>query len=187
MSRIGKKPIALPKGVDIKVNDGVITVKGPKGELKRTLSDKISVKNENGNLEIGRANDERDARSLHGLTRSLIANMVQGVSGGFEKTLEITADSVGYRAEMSGKTLMLYVGFSHPVEFPAPEGIAFATDAKTRTIKVSGIDKELVGEIAARVRRIRPPEPYKGKGIRYAGEVIRRKAGKSAKTGKGAK
>ena len=187
MSRVGKKPIELPKGVDITINGNAVTVKGPKGELKRTFHEKVQVVKDGATVEIKRQGDERDERSLHGLSRALLANMVTGVSTGYTKVLEIGAESVGYRAEMTGKNLMLYLGYSHPIEFPPPTGITFETDAKTRQIKVSGIDKELVGETAAQVRKLRPPEPYKGKGIRYQGEVIRRKAGKAGKTGKGAK
>ena len=167
MSRIGKKPIELPKGVDIKVDGSAVTVKGPKGELTRTFDPRMSFGREDGHLVVKRQSDEREERALHGLTRALLANMVTGVSTGFSKVLEISVESVGYRAEMTGKNLMLYLGYSHPIEYPAPDGIAFATDPKTRTITVNGIDKELVGEIAARVRKLSPPEPYKGKGIRY--------------------
>lgn len=185
MSRIGKKPIELPKGVDVVINGNLVTVKGPKGELKRTVPPQIRVVKEGNVVSVQRDGDEDEARALHGLTRALLANMVKGVSDGYQKVLEIGAESVGYRAEMSGNKLMLYLGYSHPIEFLPPPGITFATDAKTRTITVSGIDKELVGEVAAQVRKLRPPEPYKGKGIRYQGEVIRRKAGKAGKTGKG--
>lgn len=187
MSRIGKAPITLPKGVDVKIDGAHITVKGPKGELKRTFNELISVKNDKGVLTVERANDERQSRAMHGLSRALLNNMVTGVSTGFNKVIEITADSVGYRAEGNGKAITLFLGFSHPVEFPAPDGILFANDPKTRTITISGVDKELVGETAARMRKLRPPEPYKGKGLKYAGEKIRRKAGKAGKTGKGAK
>lgn len=185
MSRIGKKPIELPKGVDVVINGNLVTVKGPKGELKRTFPEQVRIVKEGNVVNVQRDGDEDDVRALHGLTRALLANMVKGVSDGYQKVLEIGAESVGYRAEMSGNKLMLYLGYSHPIEFPPPPGITFATDAKTRTITVSGIDKELVGEVAAQVRKLRPPEPYKGKGIRYQGEVIRRKAGKAGKTGKG--
>jgi large subunit ribosomal protein L6 len=187
MSRVGKKPIELPKGVDITINGNAVTVKGPKGELNRTFHEKVQIVKDGGTLEVKRQGDERDERSLHGLSRALLANMVTGVSSGYTKVLEIGAESVGYRAEMTGKSLMLYLGYSHPIEFPPPAGITFETDPKTRQIRVIGIDKELVGETAAQVRKLRPPEPYKGKGIRYQGEVIRRKAGKAGKTGKGAK
>ena len=187
MSRIGKKPIELPAGVDVVINDKLVTVKGPKGELRRTIPPHIQVVREGALLSVRRDSDEDEARALHGLMRALLANMVMGVSKGYSKVLEIGAESVGYRAEMSGNKLMLYLGYSHPIEFPPPPGITFAADAKTRTITVSGIDKELVGEVAAQVRKLRPPEPYKGKGIRYQGEVVRRKAGKAGKTGKGGK
>jgi large subunit ribosomal protein L6 len=187
MSRIGKKPIELPQGVDIQVDGQVVTVKGPKGELKRSIDTRLSVAREDGRLVVKRASDEREERAMHGLTRALLSNMVTGVSTGFKKVLEISVESVGYRAEMAGKNLMLYLGYSHPIEYPPPDGISFSTDTKTRTITVNGIDKELVGEIAARVRKLRPPEPYKGKGIRYQGERIKLKPGKAGKTGKGAK
>lgn len=187
MSRIGKKPIALPKGVEVKIEGATVTVKGPKGELKRTFDPRLEIAREDGHVVVKRASDERQARALHGLTRALIANMVTGVSVGFTRQLEIGAESVGYRAEMSGQKLVLYLGYSHPIEMTPPEGIAFAADSKTRTITVSGVDKELVGEMAARVRKQRPPEPYKGKGIRYVGESIKLKPGKAGKTGKGSK
>ena len=187
MSRIGKKPIDLPKGVDIKVEGSLVTVKGPKGELKREIDSRLSVALENTQLIVKRSSEEREQRALHGLTRALLANMVTGVATGFTRVLEISVESVGYRAEMAGKNLTLYLGYSHPIDYPPPAGISFTTDAKTRTITISGIDKELVGEIAARVRRLRPPEPYKGKGIRYQGEVVKLKPGKAGKTGKGAK
>jgi large subunit ribosomal protein L6 len=185
MSRIGKKPIELPKGVDIKVEGSEVTVKGPKGELKRSIDPRLTLAREDGHLLVKRGSDERQERALHGLTRALVANMVTGVSTGFTKVLEISQESVGYRAEMTGKNLMLHLGYSHPIEYPPPEGISFSADPKTRTITVSGIDKEMVGEIAARVRKLRPPEPYKGKGIRYKGEVVKLKPGKAGKTGKG--
>ncbi len=187
MSRIGKMPIAVPKGVDIKIDGAMVTVKGAKGELKRHFDPRMKIAVEAGTATVNRGTDERDERSLHGLTRSLLNNMVLGVSEGFTKVLEITQDSVGYRAEMKGKDLELFLGFSHTVKFPAPAGITFASDPKTRRISISGVDKELVGETAAQIRKLRPPEPYKGKGIKYVGEVIRRKAGKAGKTGKGAK
>ena len=187
MSRIGKKPIELPKGVDVKVEGVTVNVKGPKGELKRTFDSRLEIAREDGHLVVKRGSDDREMRALHGLTRALLANMVSGVSTGFTRQLEIGAESVGYRAEMSGKKLVLHLGYSHPIEMDPPEGIAFAADAKTRTITVSGSDKELVGEMAARVRKQRPPEPYKGKGIRYVGEKIKLKPGKAGKTGKGAK
>lgn len=187
MSRIGKKPIELPKGVDVRIDGSTVTVKGPKGELTRTFDARLQISREDGRVVVKRASDERQARALHGLTRALIANMVTGVSTGFTRQLEIGAESVGYRAEMSGQKLVLYLGYSHPIEMTPPAGITFATDSKTRTITVSGVDKELVGEMAARIRKQRPPEPYKGKGIRYAGEKVRLKPGKAGKTGKGGK
>ena len=187
MSRIGKKPVQLPKGVDVKIEGSAVIVKGPKGELKRSFDPRMTLTHEDGNVVIKRGTDENKERALHGLSRALLNNMVLGVSTGFSKVLEISVESVGYRAEMTGKNLLLNLGFSHPIEYPPPDGIAFTTDAKTRTITVSGIDKELVGEIAARVRKLRPPEPYKGKGIRYKGEVVKLKPGKAGKTGKGAK
>lgn len=187
MSRIGRKPIELPKGVDVKIDGATVIVKGPKGELKRVFDRRLQVTREDGRLVVVRASDDSEMRALHGLTRALLANMVTGVTTGFSRQLEIGVESVGYRAEMSGKKLVLYLGYSHPIEMEPPEGITFAADAKTRTIVVSGPDKELVGEVAARVRKQRAPEPYKGKGVRYAGEKIRLKPGKAGKTGKGAK
>ncbi|MFN3704859.1 MAG: 50S ribosomal protein L6 [Thermoflexales bacterium] len=185
MSRIGRKPIPLPSGVDVHVHDGLVTVKGPKGQLSRRIDPRVSVE-KNGNwVEVKRTGDEREERALHGLTRALISNMVSGVSAGFEKKLVIGEESVGYRIEQVGRNLVLFLGYSHPIEFKPPEGITLSADPKSRTITVSGIDKELVGEVAARIRRLRPPEPYKGKGIRYVDEKIRRKEGKAAKTGKG--
>jgi large subunit ribosomal protein L6 len=175
MSRIGKMPIAVPKTVTVDLGDGTVRVKGPKGELARQVPRQISVVSDDGTLRVERSSDEPSHRSLHGLTRSLIANMVTGVTDGFTRRLEV--NGVGYRAAVSGGNLVLQVGYSHPVLVPAPPGISFAVQANA--ITVSGADKELVGEIAAQVRRVRPPEPYKGKGIKYAEEVIRRKAGKA--------
>jgi large subunit ribosomal protein L6 len=175
MSRIGKMPIAVPKTVTVDFGDGTVRVKGPKGELARRVPRQISVVSDDGTLRVERSSDEPSHRSLHGLTRSLIANMVTGVTDGFTRRLEV--NGVGYRAAVSGGNLVLQVGYSHPVLVPAPPGISFAVQANA--ITVSGADKELVGEIAAQVRRVRPPEPYKGKGIKYAEEVIRRKAGKA--------
>jgi len=177
VSRIGKKPIAVPEGVEIDVKPGKVSVKGPKGELSQAVSPDMRVSQDNGTLTVERPTDRGEHRALHGLTRSLIANMVEGVTGGFEKRLEI--QGVGYRARLQGKTLELSVGYSHPVSVTAPEGIEFEVPTPTQVI-VRGIDKQLVGEIAARIRRTRPPEPYKGKGIRYAGEHVRRKVGKRA-------
>ena len=175
MSRIGKMPITVPSTVTIDVANGLVHVKGPKGELERQIPERISVTREDGTLRVERSTDEPTDRSLHGLTRSLIANMVTGVTDGFSRRLEI--NGVGYRAAVSAGNLVLQVGFSHPVLVPAPPGITFAVQANAITI--SGADKQLVGEIAAQIRRVRPPEPYKGKGIKYAEEVIRRKAGKA--------
>jgi large subunit ribosomal protein L6 len=175
MSRIGKMPIAVPASVTVDIADGVVRVKGPKGELSREVPAQINITREDGTLLIQRESDAPTQRSLHGLTRSLIANMVTGVTDGFTRRLEV--NGVGYRAAVTGGNLVLQVGYSHPVLYPAPPGITFAVQANAITI--SGADKELVGEVAAQVRRVRPPEPYKGKGIKYAEEVIRRKAGKA--------
>jgi large subunit ribosomal protein L6 len=175
MSRIGKMPITLPKAVEVDVADGVVRVKGPKGELTRSVPRQMNIVREDGTLRVERGSDEPTQRSLHGLTRSLIANMVTGVTDGFSRRLEV--NGVGYRAAVTAGNLVLQVGFSHPVLYPAPPGITFAVQANA--ITVSGADKELVGEVAAQIRRVRPPEPYKGKGIKYAEEVIRRKAGKA--------
>jgi|SRR5579875_2759636 len=181
MSRIGKKPIAIPNGVDIKLNSDEVTVKGPRGELRQTIPGPITIERQNGELLVHRASDEGNVRALHGLIRSLLANNVTGVSDGFTKTLVITG--VGYRAAKDGQNLRLNVGYSHPVDIAAPAGITFEVPAPTRVI-VSGIDKQAVGEIAAKIRSVRPPEPYLGKGIRYENEVVRRKAGKAGKVGK---
>ncbi len=175
MSRIGRMPIAVPNSVTIDVDEDTVRVKGPKGELSRSVPRQISITREDGVLRVERASDEPTQRSLHGLTRSLIANMVTGVTDGFSRRLEV--NGVGYRAAVSGGALVLQVGYSHPVLVPAPAGITFAVQGNA--ILISGADKELVGEVAAQVRRVRPPEPYKGKGIKYAEEVIRRKAGKA--------
>jgi large subunit ribosomal protein L6 len=181
MSRIGNQPIQIPTGVDLSLEPGVVTVKGPKGELFQRVNPQLILERENGVLTVNRPNDERMYKQLHGLTRTLIANMVQGVTAGYRKDLEI--QGVGYRSALEGTTLVLNVGYSHPVRFEAPEGIAFVVETPTR-LAVTGIDKQLVGETAAKIRRVRPPEPYKGKGIRYAGEHVRRKAGKAGKVGK---
>ena len=177
MSRIGRKPIELPDGVTVTVDPGVVSVKGPKGELSQTVSRDMKVAQEDGTLTVERPTDRGEHRALHGLTRSLIANMVEGVTAGYEKRLEI--QGVGYRARLQGKNLELSVGYSHTVTMQAPEGIEYEVPQQTEVI-VRGIDKQLVGEMAARIRRVRPPEPYKGKGIRYAGEQVRRKVGKRA-------
>jgi large subunit ribosomal protein L6 len=179
MSRIGKQPIEIPGGVSVEVRDAVVAVKGPNGELSQRIVPDMKVAVDGGEVRVERPSDAREHRALHGLTRSLIANMVEGVTKGFEKRLEI--QGVGYRAALNGKDLEMQLGFSHPVHFPAPEGIEFEVPQPTR-IFIRGIDKQLVGETAARIRRIRKPEPYKGKGIRYEGEYVRKKAGKAAKT-----
>ena len=177
MSRIGKQPIGVPDGVEISIEPELVSVKGPKGELSERKNREIGVKQEDGQILVERPTDRGEHRALHGLTRSLIANMVEGVTNGFEKRLEI--QGVGYRAQLQGRKLVLALGYSHPVELEAPEGIEFEVPIPTRIV-VRGIDKQLVGEIAARVRRTRPPEPYKGKGIRYEGEYVARKVGKRA-------
>jgi len=182
MSRIGKQPIPMAQGVTVQVADGVVTVKGPKGTLSREIvNPNIVVEQQDGTLVVTRANDEKEQRSMHGLYRTLIANMVQGVSAGFTKGLEV--QGVGYRVQKQGNNLLLSVGFSHPVEVTPPPGITFEVEGNTRML-VSGIDKEQVGQVAANIRKVRPPEPYKGKGIRYQGEYVRRKAGKAGKGGK---
>jgi large subunit ribosomal protein L6 len=179
MSRIGKLPIAVPSGVDVAIDDRLVTVKGPKGTLSHSVAAPITVEQTDGVLEVKRPDDERESRSLHGLTRTLINNMVVGVTEGYEKKLEIVG--VGYRVLSKGPTqLEFQLGYSHPIIFDAPEGITFAVDGPTR-LSVAGIDKQLVGEVAANIRKLRKPEPYKGKGVRYAGEHIRRKVGKAGK------
>ena len=178
MSRIGKVPVPVPAGVDVAFDGGVITVKGPKGTLTHNVPAPIAVAVEDGNLVVTRPNDERDARSLHGLTRTLLSNMVVGVTAGYEKKLEIVG--TGYRVTAKGTDLEFALGFSHPVVVTAPEGITFAVETPTK-FSVAGIDKQQVGEVAANIRKIRKPEPYKGKGVRYAGEVVKRKAGKAGK------
>jgi large subunit ribosomal protein L6 len=177
MSRIGRKPIEIPQGVTVDVQPGAVMVNGPKGQLSQSVSSQMTVAEENGTVTVRRPTDRGEDRALHGLTRSLIANMVEGVTDGFSKQLEI--QGVGYRARLQGNALELSVGYSHPVSITAPEGIEFEVPQPTQVV-VRGIDKQLVGEIAARIRRVRPPEPYKGKGIRYVGEHVRRKAGKRA-------
>ncbi len=181
MSRIGKRPIEVPKGVKVEIGaENVVTVTGPKGTLKRQLTPDISISQENGSLHVARPDDSKTHKALHGLTRTLLANMVTGVTTGFTRALEI--NGTGYRVAKIGPSLVFQVGYSHPVQFDPPEGIAFAVDGLTKC-SVSGIDKELVGQVAAQIRAIRKPEPYKGKGIKYAEEVIRRKAGKAGKVG----
>ena len=180
MSRIGKQPIEIPSGVEVTVGeDAVVTVKGPRGELNQRVHPEMKVVQEEGVLRVERPSDESLHRSLHGLTRSLLSNMVEGVTNGYEKRLTIVG--VGYRAAMKGKALEVQVGYSHPVTVPATEGIEFETPTPTQIV-VRGNDKQLVGEIAANIRKIRKPEPYKGKGIRYENEYVRKKAGKAAKT-----
>jgi large subunit ribosomal protein L6 len=178
MSRIGREPIAIPDGVNVELEGSRVTVNGPGGALHQEVSPELKVTVDDGTVRVERPSDERHHKALHGLTRTLIANMVEGVTKGFEKRLEI--QGVGYRAALRGSDLELQVGYSHPVEFPAPEGIAFEVPAPNRIV-VRGIDKQLVGETAARIRKVRKPEPYKGKGIRYEGEYVRKKAGKAAK------
>jgi len=176
MSRVGKAPITLPSGVEVKVSDRIVEVKGPKGSLTQAVDPPIHVTVDDGTVKLDRDNDERSSRALHGLYRALINNMVIGVSEGYSK--ELTAVGVGYRAALKGKNLELQVGFSHPVAVEAPDGITFEVPEPTKII-VSGIDKQSVGQVAANIRAVRPPEPYKGKGIRYVDEHVRRKAGKA--------
>ncbi|RKT57749.1 50S ribosomal protein L6 [Saccharothrix australiensis] len=179
MSRIGKLPITVPAGVDVNIAGRDVSVKGPKGTLSLTIAEPIIIeKVEDGTLEVKRPNDERRSRSLHGLSRTLVQNMVIGVTQGYEKKMEI--HGVGYRVALKGSDLEFALGYSHPVKVEAPEGITFAVETPTR-FSVSGIDKQLVGEVAANIRKLRKPDPYKGKGVRYAGEKIRRKVGKTGK------
>jgi len=179
MSRIGRKPIPVPNGVDIKLDGSTVTVKGPKGELTHTVAEPISVeKGDDGQFSVSRPDDERKSKELHGLTRTLIANMVVGVTEGYRKSLEIAG--TGYRVTAKGSDLEFALGFSHPVVVKAPQGITFTVERPT-LFHIAGIDKQQVGEVAANIRKIRPPEPYKGKGVKYVGEVIRRKAGKAGK------
>jgi len=178
MSRIGRLPISVPAGVDITVSGSAVTVKGPKGELNLAVASPIEVKVEDGQVLVTRPDDERASRSLHGLTRTLIANQIIGVTEGYKKGLEIVG--TGYRVVAKGETLEFALGFSHPVTVTPPAGITFTVETNTK-LTVSGIDKQAVGEVAANIRKLRKPEPYKGKGVRYAGEVVRRKAGKSGK------
>jgi large subunit ribosomal protein L6 len=179
MSRIGRLPITLPKGVEVNIAGSEVTVKGPKGTLAHRVAAPITVEQgEDGVLTVTRPNDERESRALHGLTRTLVNNMVIGVTTGYEKKMEIAG--VGYRVQAKGSDLEFALGFSHPVVVPAPAGITFAVESPTR-FSVSGIDKQQVGEVAANIRKLRKPDPYKGKGVRYAGEVIRRKVGKAGK------
>jgi large subunit ribosomal protein L6 len=182
VSRIGRLPVAVPSGVQVNVQGSNVHVKGPKGELKRSFSPQIEIGLEDGQVVVKRKSDNASERALHGTTRAVIANMIHGVSAGFDVQLQV--EGVGYRAEMQGKDLALFVGYSHPVKVEPPTGISFEVDQKTRIIKVLGYDREVVGQTAAEIRGVRPPEPYHGKGIRYVGEKVRRKAGKA---GKGAK
>jgi len=180
MSRIGRLPIAVPSGVEVTIEGPRIAVSGPRGKLERALPAEMRVERQDGTIVVSRPSDAKHHRELHGLTRTLVANMVTGVTAGYRKGLEITG--VGYRATLNGKKLTLNLGYSHPIEIDPPEGISFEVENPTR-LAVVGIDKELVGQIAAKVRSTRKPEPYKGKGVRYAGEKIRRKAGKAGKIG----
>jgi len=179
MSRVGKKPISLPQGVEVKIADDIIAVKGPKGELKWALPRGINVSVNNGTLAVEISGDTKNLNALHGLTQSNIANMVKGVNEGYQKVLEITG--VGYKAQVQGSKLMLTLGYSHPIEFMLPTGITAGVDAKQTQITLKGIDKHLIGQVAANIRSLRPPDIYKGKGIRYVGEVIKLKAGKAGK------
>lgn len=181
MSRIGNKPIAIPAGVDVKIDGSFVTVKGPKGELKNTFNEAMNIAIENNEIIVTRPTDNKEHRSLHGLTRTLIANMVQGVANGYKKELEV--NGVGYRAQLQGNNLVMNLGYSHQVIMPAADGITIEVPSNNSII-ISGPDKQKVGQFAAEVREKRPPEPYKGKGIKYVGEYIRRKEGKAAKGGK---
>jgi large subunit ribosomal protein L6 len=185
MSRVGRLPVTVPAGVSVEIDGLAVKIKGPKGTLARTFAGGVTISQENNQVNVTRASDAPFLRALHGTTRALIQNMVTGVSAGFTKVLEI--DGVGYRASMDGKNLVLNLGYSHPVIVEPPDGIAFAVDEKTRQVKVNGSDPEQIGQVSADIRKIRPPEPYKGKGVHYLGEKIRRKAGKSGKGGKGKK
>jgi large subunit ribosomal protein L6 len=178
MSRIGKRPIPVPKNVTVTIANQQVAVKGPKGELSRTLPEEVEIVQEGETILVNRRNESRVARQRHGLSRTLVANMVEGVSQGFQKRLEI--QGVGYRAQVQGRNLVLSLGYSHPVQIEPPDGIQFAVENNTNVI-VTGINKEIVGNVAAQIRAARPPEPYKGKGVRYAGEMVRRKAGKAGK------
>lgn len=178
MSRIGRLPISVPAGVEVSVDGAAVKVKGPKGELTHTVAAPITAVVEDGTVSVSRPNDERESRSLHGLTRTLIANMIQGVSQGYTKQLEIIG--TGYRVQAKGADLEFALGYSHPVPFEAPEGITLSVEGVNK-VNVSGIDKQQVGEVAAKIRKLRLPDPYKGKGVRYTGEQIRRKAGKAGK------
>jgi len=182
MSRVGKKPIEVPSGVDAKIETGKITVKGPLGELSQAVNPKLSIKRSENKLVVERTSDAKMYRELHGLTRNLIANMVAGVSKGYDRTLDISG--VGFKASVHGQNLMFTLGFSHPIVFPLPQGIKASVDAKQTQVVIKGIDKQLVGQMAANIRSLKVPEPYKGKGIKYSTEVIQRKEGKAGKGGK---
>jgi large subunit ribosomal protein L6 len=182
MSRIGKLPVSVPNAVEVQLNGVNLKVKGPKGEMQREFHPNMKIEKDDGVLKVLRPNDEPKNKALHGLTRTLINNMVLGVSEGFSKTLAVIG--VGYKVELKGKDLLLQLGYSHPVNYPAPDGIQFEVDAKQNLISVKGVDKEKVGQVSAEIRSLRPPEPYKGKGVQYQNEKIRRKAGKSAVGGK---
>jgi large subunit ribosomal protein L6 len=180
MSRIGKQPIPLPDKVQVNIDGSDVTVKGPKGELHHKFPVDITIQQEDGQIVLTRPTDQRHHRALHGMSRALLANMVTGVSEGYERVLEI--EGVGYRAEMSGQTLVMYLGYSHEIPVEPPDDVEFAVEERGRLIRIRGIDKQVVGQLAANIRGLRPPEPYKGKGVRYQGEYIRRKAGKAGKT-----
>jgi len=182
MSRVGKKPIELPSGVDAKITTGMITVKGPLGEISQAVNPRLEIKKDSNRLVVERQSNQKMYRELHGLTRNLIANMVTGVSKGFDKTLDISG--VGFKAAVHGSNLMFTLGFSHPIVFPLPQGIKATVDAKQTQVVIKGIDKQLVDQVAANVRGLKEPEPYKGKGIKYSTEVIQRKEGKAGKGGK---
>jgi large subunit ribosomal protein L6 len=181
VSRIGRMPVVLPEGVQVEIKGPYVRVKGPKGVLERTFHEEMAIRLEEGVLTVERPSDAPQMRALHGLTRSLLNNMVVGVHEGYEKVLQV--EGVGYRPELDGTALVLNVGYSHPVRIEAPKGITFEVETRGRLIKVLGYDKQLVGQVAADIRKVRPPEPYKGKGIRYQGEYVRRKAGKAGKIG----
>ena len=181
MSRIGKKPIPIPDKVQVTIDGSLVTVKGPKGELSHRFPVDMTIKQQDGQIVVERPTDQKRHRALHGMTRALIANMVSGVSEGFEKVLEIVG--VGYRAELQGQTLVMHLGYSHPIEVQPPQDVEFVVEERGRLVRVRGIDKQVVGQITANIRKLRPPEPYKGKGVRYQGEYVRRKAGKAGKVG----
>ncbi|WGW10886.1 50S ribosomal protein L6 [Saxibacter everestensis] len=178
MSRIGRLPIPVPSGVEVKIDGSNVAVKGPKGELSHTVASPITVSSDDGNIAVARPNDERESRSLHGLTRTLISNLIQGVTEGYSKKLEIVG--TGYRVQAKGSNLEFALGYSHSITVEPPQGISFAVEGNNK-VTVSGIDKQQVGEVAANIRKLRKPDPYKGKGVRYAGEIVRRKVGKAGK------